>query len=98
MTDKQWENYEIGNGPSKFDLSVALFRREPVSFTLQSGSKVVVTINRVQAEDGSAESWNIDGFVNGQEGREFRAYWHTGRSHGHMKLEHRSRVRVVSAS
>jgi len=61
----------IVNGPSRFDLMVALFKRdEEVLFTLDSmvseehltQFQVSVTLNGVSIEDGSRERWLISGF------------------------------------
>jgi len=63
------KNLQITNGPSKFDLSVALFdRKEPartVEFALLAYERVTfqVMIDGVKAEDGSGESWLITGKI-----------------------------------
>jgi hypothetical protein len=60
--------YDITNGPSKFDLMVALFKKnEMVQFSIKSpavfrDTKVVeIIINGIACEDGSRESWLIEG-------------------------------------
>ena len=60
---------KIVNGPSKFDLMLALFNRkvvnqEGVIFTVADVSlKLSAVITGVAAEDGSGESWNLTGYV-----------------------------------
>lgn len=58
----------VTSGPSKWDLSLALFDRKDsqprqVQFHANCNLSciVTVTITGVQAEDGSGESWNIEG-------------------------------------
>lgn len=60
--------HAVFSGPSKFDLSNGLFAwnpRRPVVFHVNCpvGTEVDVFISSVQAEDGSGESWNIEGVV-----------------------------------
>lgn len=61
--------YPIIGGPSKFDLSIGLFvwnPRRPVIFKANcpvGGTTFEVFVLSVQAEDGSGESWNIEGRV-----------------------------------
>ncbi len=61
--------YPINSGPSKFDLSVALFDRKPQarSVTFHTNcplaTEVEVNITSIQAKDSSDESWNIEGYV-----------------------------------
>ncbi len=55
----------ITDGPSKWDLALALFDRSMVNsrratFTW-GGTKHSVRVHSVEAEDGSGESWNIKG-------------------------------------
>ncbi len=67
---------EITDGPSKFDLMLALFdgnceHRREVVFNLRAGKSTstlavidsVVVIDSVTREDGSGESWNFEGRV-----------------------------------
>lgn len=94
--DKQWDEQErITAVPSKFDLTVGFMTRQPVAFTLETSGKIAVMINQLQHEDGSSNSFNMVGFVSGQDGREIKGYFHLN-GRGHAYLEHRSRVRVVS--
>ena len=53
--------FPILDGPSKFDLMAALFDEKRVRFNLEYAGLVTVQINRVEAEDGSRDSWNIAG-------------------------------------
>lgn len=61
--------HPIINGPSKWDLSIALFDRKPknriVTFDTNCplAAHIEVSVLSVQAEDGSGESWNIEGLV-----------------------------------
>ena len=64
------EQRPITNGPSKWDLSVALFDRKLVNgrkvrFAVATTPEVQVEVlvSSVQAEDGSGESWNIEGYA-----------------------------------
>ena len=55
---------QISNGPSKFDLMLALFDSKfpdfrTVIFHLEGGMRFEANISGVQAEDGSSESWNF---------------------------------------
>ena len=69
MTNSK-EQHTVVNGPSRWDLSVALFDRSSVNCRkvffvteppLSLGFEVQVT--SIQAEDGSGESWNIEGYA-----------------------------------
>lgn len=67
--------YDITNGPSKWDLILALsdgdyHHRREISFSLQGISERVVAgftlqflINELQREDRSGENWNFRGTV-----------------------------------
>lgn len=63
------QQYPITSGPSKFELSISLFDRKPQARSVvfhtncPLAAEVQVTITSVQAEDGSGESWNIEGYV-----------------------------------
>lgn len=92
--------YSLVQGPSKFDLSVALFRgtqNDLVEFAYQSstGERIIIQcrILSVEAEDGSRESWNICGYAKFQNDpdhrrpwRKFKAYFHTGNRKGHLEI------------
>ncbi len=53
------------NGPSKFDLMLALFDNKnanrKVTFLTESGNEYEAMISAVEAEGVSGESWNIKG-------------------------------------
>lgn len=74
----------IVNGPSKFDLTQALFVWKPikpkVNFSFSKGYDVSAVILSVQSEDGSGESWNIEGYVGNNQ--RFKAYYRTDRRTG----------------
>jgi len=64
-------HYPVVSGPSKWDLSLALFDRSSSSarkvlFGMKFNDRVAdheVQVNSVEAEDGSGESWNITGYA-----------------------------------
>lgn len=92
--------YDLSNGPSKFDLSIALFRgatSDHVDFVtmLQGSGKFLINcrITSVEAEDGSRESWNIQGYAkfpkefgHGDQWIRFTAYFHSVRRTGTLTL------------
>lgn len=58
----------ISQGPSKYDLSLALFDRKPVNtrdveLKLEDDTVVHLVINGVEIEDGSGESWIFKGYL-----------------------------------
>ncbi len=63
------EFHPITNGPSKWDLSIALFDRKPknkiVTFHTNCpvSTHLEIMVLSVRAEDDSGESWNIEGTV-----------------------------------
>jgi hypothetical protein len=77
----------ITNGPSKFDLMQALFVRQPTrpvfELSLTVGpvglTKVKCMVNSVESEDGSGESWNIEGYVGD---KKFTAFYRTDKRTG----------------
>lgn len=91
-------NAKIIDGPSKFDLMLALFDRKSVNtrqvtFATENGRDLGQTlnavINSVGVEDGSGESWILEGyFMSRLRGtmppppRHFKMYFHTGRRQG----------------
>ncbi len=82
----------ILNGPSKWDLMLSLFDSREVnlrvvSFTVESGDKkfqLDVTVSEVVREDGSGESWLLQGYTVPTAGfrREFKAWYRTDRRVG----------------
>lgn len=95
--------YNITNGPGKFELSVALFKK-PCKHTYidfkvddpEGGKPFLIMstiINTVQREDGSNESWIIEGYCMlpeykdaGRPTRSFTAYYHTRHRTGHITV------------
>ena len=82
------------DGPSKFDLMLALFDKSSperrVNFKSLAGSTFDCSVLSVRAEDGSRESWEIEGWaslvpVSGGQlvmQRYVKVYFHTGRRRG----------------
>ena len=86
---------EILEGPSKFDLMAALFDGKKVQFTFKLGEvthKVNMGVSGVAAEDGSRESWLINGFfptglIHGPcTFSNFSGYFETRRRKGHITV------------
>ena len=84
--------FTVNAGPSKLDLMLALFdstcdKPRPVTFTVaawpenakpsEKTQPVTVHINSVQREDGSGESWNIDGRIEGGPSTSCSIYYST---------------------
>ncbi|MDO8601658.1 MAG: hypothetical protein Q7R62_00795 [bacterium] len=91
------DHWAIVNGPSKFDLMVALFygsglekTRPEVTFEIGAGGetrRVSCIINSISREDGSGESWNIQGYTPHEEPwMDFRAYFTTSVRQGHIRF------------
>lgn len=93
------KEYEILDGPNKFDFMSALFygnseHREVVSFELAHkigplrGNRELrnVIINQVNREDNSGESWNFTGYVAGDHTL-VTGYYHSERKQGILKEE-----------
>ena len=92
---------KITEGPSKWDLMLALFDHKPrsrrVTFKLEGGQEFQLLVLRVQAEDGSGESWNIDGHAEPLPGKilpigikwgpSSMIYFRTDSRKGHLRLE-----------
>lgn len=77
---------KITGGPGKFDLMQALFAGKEVTFTLENGQKLAVRISSIQREDGSNESWNLEGwFTHVLNNRAFKAYYATSGNHGTLR-------------
>lgn len=69
---------EIIGGPDKSDLMLALFFGKEVIFTMENGQKLTVRISSIQREDGSSESWNLEGeIMNCLTDRKFVGYYST---------------------
>ena len=65
-----YEHHPIVGGPSKWDLSVALFDRKVENFrkvrfnaNVPLATNITVQVTSVQAVDGSGEAWNIEGYA-----------------------------------
>lgn len=56
------DKYNITDGPSKFDLVLALFDGKTARITLEGKEIVPVYINSVKAEDYRREGWFLDGY------------------------------------
>ncbi len=83
--------FRITNGPGKFDLMLSVFEGKRLKFTLQDVSQRVcvaaVDIHGVDLEDGSFESWCIEGYMIDLDGQHlkhngFTGYYHTRDRHG----------------
>lgn len=89
MADQYETEFNVTDGPSKFDLMAALFASTgrntiTVKFTIQqripgtakaSGAPQAIEVNigSVEREDGSGQSWIVGGMAN--EGRRFACYF-----------------------
>ncbi len=113
MTPKQ---FPVIGGPSKFDLFYALSvwnPHRPVVFNANCpvGTTFEVYVLSVQAENGSGESWNIEGRVGevkrakraGQEnlflperGQHVFLHFHTDRRQGHVKFFEKGGPRTIA--
>ncbi|MCU0680502.1 MAG: hypothetical protein MUF50_04345 [Planctomycetes bacterium] len=59
-------NYQITEGPSKFDLMVSLFDGKKIQFTqkTENGTSVILAnVASVEREDGSHSSWNLKIYI-----------------------------------
>lgn len=78
---------DITNGPSKFDLMIALFDMEreirDLKFVTPEGD-LYCSILGVSAEDGSGESWCLHGMCGANN---YEAYFHTRTRRGWFKLK-----------
>lgn len=62
---------QITDGPGKWDLMIALFYRPEgdnrqdhlLTFTLETGEKITVLLRKVEMEDGSHDSWILNGHI-----------------------------------
>ncbi len=79
--------YTILKGPGKFDLMNSLFTKSTyVTFTVQNQltdekSDLRVRINALEKEDGSAESWLMHFYIQGEDGYKKGFYRTKGNSH-----------------
>ncbi|MBI3573158.1 MAG: hypothetical protein HY092_03090 [Candidatus Kerfeldbacteria bacterium] len=94
-----WTESAIINGPSKWDLMLSLFdsktgHEHEVQFQLEVGVTMHVFLSSVEREDGSAESWNFQGWSTGystarvmwKQHQHVRGYFNTLRRKGHFRL------------
>ena len=96
MTSQDKARFSVVGGPSKFDLMLSLFDgnqtpRRTVDFQLE-GKKypISVAILGVQQEDGSGESWNIEGLLwdkHHSEGYKVKGYYVTKGRAGSLVFE-----------
>jgi hypothetical protein len=83
--------YPIVSGPSKFDIMMALFDwsiKKPrlVKFDHQCRREsLTVSITSVMAEDGSGESWIVEGNVSDEKLTHYKAYYRTDTRRGWIK-------------
>lgn len=85
---------EIVGGPSKFDIMVSLFASPTndssprVSFKLGNGTDISVSMLSVQREDGSGESWNLEGFATLLSGDQVfvKAYYSSRKRIGYIRI------------
>lgn len=62
MTDQK---IKLSKKIDKYNLQSALFMKKDLSIYLEGISGTVkMRVSSVQAEDGSKESWNVEGYVN----------------------------------
>ena len=80
------EHINIVGGPGKFELMLALFEGREIIFNLEGGYKRTVSLDALQREDGSNQSWNLDGYIVGTFQR-FHAYYTTRGNHGVYSLK-----------
>ncbi|MCX6810933.1 MAG: hypothetical protein NTY30_04385 [Candidatus Berkelbacteria bacterium] len=99
--------YTIVGGPGKFDLMVGFFKKgERLVFRIRknfgdkSNEVVRCTINTISHEDGSCESWCIDGWISDsgpdvdhlqnvstlKQNLTFKGYYSTHRNQGWMQV------------
>ena len=87
---------QIIEGPSKYDLQAALFDGKRVRFTVEGLGQIEVQMNNVGIEDGSRESWLIEGYVVLDNWKKFHGYYETRRRKGWLELK--PLIRVVGDS
>lgn len=81
--------YDIVQGYSKYDQIISQYERKVVHLHLKGlGNPLPVIILSVQAEDGSGESWNIEGYVTDgpMKAKKFAGYYRTDRRTGFLNL------------
>ncbi len=83
----------ISNGPSKYDLMIALFEprganTRTVEIMMEDGSLHVASVSKVEIEDGSGEKFMIVGYVWGDDNsrRPYYGYFQTNKRTGWLKF------------
>ena len=95
----QEHQVEIVGGPSKWDLSIALFDSQMVNprtveFKTNAGASFLASLNSVLREDGSGESFEIQGYARPYTargaipapGQQVVIYYRTDRRKGHIRF------------
>ncbi len=92
----EWgQDEQLDQGPSKGDIMLAFMSREPLTFRSTGHYGFVQgRPEMLMHEDGSGQSFIIEGYVESGSGRKFHAYWHAGSKHGHIKIEMKIEVHV----
>jgi hypothetical protein len=88
---------DVTGGPSEQQMMFSLFRPADgngslhfaVTFTPRGGGSVTVLVNRLEREDGSGRSWNIEGFLIDEKGRwlSMKGYYSSKKRIGHIEWE-----------
>lgn len=90
------QEFRVVGGPNKFDLMAALFygnmdTRHLVDFKVDGQKEpITVIISSVEREDGSGESWNLQGYVarthKTLRGNVVKMYFSTQTRRGNMRI------------
>lgn len=95
MAQSSIGRYDVLNGPGKDDLKASVFDRKVVTFqirkskTSEVSTEITVIVLGVQQEDGSCESWIIQGYVTDGSMKAVhfnRGYYSTKNRRGYMDL------------
>jgi hypothetical protein len=89
---------DVTGGPSEQQLMFSLFRPADannslhfaVTFTPRDDASITVLINRLEREDGSGRSWNIEGFIicpHGGRSYKMKGYYSSRKRTGHIEWE-----------
>lgn len=74
-------------GPNKFDLMISLFEGKRVTFTVEGIGTQETQVTRVECEDGSHESWNIQGAFTQRNWQRFTGYFDTRTRKGFIRAD-----------
>lgn len=74
-------------GPSKFDLMASLFTGKRVIFTIEGLGEQEALVSLVEAEDGSFESWNIQGDLTQMGRLQFKGFFSTRHRQGNIEAD-----------